>query len=436
MISKSMLKLTVSCAAVVVVSSCGETTRVGGVGGAGGSTSSVTSVNIGLPDRGSLKSQVTDIETKMNAYRLVVKSTGGGCTDPTDIDSVDVYAANPSISASLQQGCDYEMFLELGNKGSSSSSGSSGSSEKVTYDGKVKTYLDTNCIQCHSASQSNISNLTSWATVKDYTSEIYDRVAVKADMPKGKTPSAADKELMAEWKNGGYLEKAASSSQPSSSSAGSLSAVYYKNNAAEVISKAQIQGQASLKVKIRLQLQQAGRDIGLGTATIQQPSTGGSTPPTTVTEPTPPARPFTLTGERNLGLVDNTGKSLNLNDLVKGKALIIDFSTTNCGYCIQEAQRLNGDNSLQSKFDGTKCSYVTVTASKSDLSSWMQRFTGTYTATHSYGLASGSIMNAINNIFGSGSPGTPTFMVINSDGTVSSNQWSNRLDEKILSACQ
>lgn len=434
MIRKSMLKLTLSSVAVLLVVSCGETARVGGVGGAG-SSSSVTAVNIGLPDRGALKSQVADIESKMNAYRLVIKSTGGGCTNPTDVDTIDVYAANPSISASLQQGCDYELFLELGNKGSSGSTSPSGSPDKVTYEGKIKSYLDANCTSCHSAGQSGISDLTNWASVKNYTSQIYDRVAVKANMPKGAAPSAADKDLISEWKKGGYLEKAEASSTQSSS-AGSLSAVYYKNNSAQVISKSEIQGQAALKVKIKLQLQQAGRDIGLGTATIQQPATGGSTPPTNVTDVTPPAKPFTLTGERNLSLVDSSGKTLSLNDLVKGKTLIIDFSTTNCGYCIQEAQRLNGDTALQGKFDDSKCTFVTVTANKNDLSSWMQRFTGTYTATHSYALASGSIMKVINNVFGSQSPGTPTFMAISADGTVSSSQWSNRLDSKVLSACQ
>lgn len=425
MSSKTMLLLTV-CSAAFVVSACGNT-KVGV--GRGNSGSNVTAVSIGLPDRNTLKSQVPDIETKMNAYRLIVKPVGGNCISPTSIDTVDVYSANPKISASLQQGCDYELTLELGNRATSNSSGSGGS-EKVSYEGKVAQYLKDKCAACHAAGQSAVSDLTSWSSVKDRTSEIYDRVVVKGDMPKGTPASDSEKAMLAAWKDGGYLEKSGSNGLNSGTGANSLASVYYRNNTTRQITKEEIQGKSSYSAGVKVQLQQAGRDIGLGTSTIQQPDSGGSTPDT---------KPFQLTGDRNIALVDATGNEVALNDLIKGKTLILDFSSDTCTYCKDVARKLNSDTALQAKFDDKKCTIVTVTYNANDLADWNRRFEGTYAVKHSYGIKNGSgsiMMDKINNAFGTRSRGTPTFMAISSDGVVDESRWSNTLDNKILSACQ
>lgn len=428
MLSKSMLKLLTCATAIATITACGETTRVAGGTGGGSSSSDLTAVNISLPNREGLKTQVADIETKMNAYRLVIKSGGGGCVNPTSIDKVEAYSQNPVISASLQQGCDYELALELGNKGSTTTVPTA---DKVTYNGKIKTYLDDNCITCHSAGAA-ISNLTSWATVESRAQSIYNRVAEVADMPKGKTSSAADKAMLKSWKEGGFLEKAAAG-QTADIGAGTLAAIYYKNTTAHIIKKADIQGQASYKVSIKLQLQQAGRDIGLGAAS-EQPNSGGGVVPNPI--PTVQA-PFTLTGQRDIKLSnDPTGQAapVSINSLVKGKKLIIDFSTTNCGFCITQATELNNDKAEQAKFDDQKCTYITITQNAGDLQTWTSRFAGTYVAKTSYYVASQVAYSSLyKQIFASNSPGTPTFAVITEDG-VSKNH-ANDL-KSVMAECQ
>ena len=236
MSSKLMLKLLLSGVTVAGLTSCGNSNRI--AGGASGGSSDVTAVNITLPDRAVLKAQVADIETKMNAYRLVIKSNGGGCTNPTNIDKVDTFSKNPTLSASLQQGCDYELSLELGSK--SSTIVAPDTTEKVTYDSKIKAYLDRACVSCHSSSAQGLSDLTNFASVKTASSSIYDRVVVKGNMPKGTAPSAEDKEMITAWKNAGYLEKAEASQTVPGASTDKLAQVYYKNNTTHIINKAEV----------------------------------------------------------------------------------------------------------------------------------------------------------------------------------------------------
>lgn len=421
MSSKLMLKLILSGVTVAGLTSCGQSSRSAG-GNKGGNSSDVTAVNITLPDRGGLKAQVADIETKMNAYRLVIKSNGGGCSNPTNIDKVDSFSQNPTLSASLQQGCDYELSLELGSK--SGAIVAPIADDKVTYDSKVKAYMDRACISCHGAG-SGLSDLTNFASVKTASSSIYDRVVVKGNMPKGQAPSAEDKAMITAWKNAGFLEKTeASQAVPGASD--KLVQVYYKNNTTQIINKADIQGQATFKVNLKLQLQQAGRDIGLGTTSIQKPDAGGAIPE---------QKAFILTGDRNLQLSNGTG-TFALNDLAKGKKLIIDVSTTNCGYCITEARDLNKSTVMQGSMDDSKCSYVTITADKNDLTGWNGQFANTYVGKRSYYLApsaSGgkapSLTSVYRTIFPTTSPGTPTFIVISADGKV--DRFANGLSEVI-----
>ncbi len=422
MSSKLMLKLVLSAVAVAGLTSCGRSSRNTG-GANGGNSSDVTAVNITLPDRGVLKAQVADIETKMNAYRIVIKSNGGGCTNPTNIDKVDTFSQNPTLSASLRQGCDYELSLELGSK--SVTIVAPNADDKVTYDSKVKAYMERACVSCHSASAQGLSDLTNFVSVKTASSSIYDRVVVKGNMPKGQAPSDEDKAMITAWKNAGFLEKA-EASQVTPGLSDKLAQVYYKNNTTHIINKADIQGQATYKVNLKLQLQQGGRDIGLGISSIQKPDAGGAIPE---------QKAFTLTGVRNIQLSNDTG-TVALNDLVKGKKLVIDVSTTNCGYCITEARELNNSPSLQASMDDSKCSYVTIVSNKNDLSGWNGLFNNTYVGKKSYYLApatsggqSPSLTDVYRNIFPTTSPGTPTFIVISADGKV--DRFANGLKEVI-----
>ena len=60
--------------AVSVLSGCGNASLGKGPIFGSESGSETTEINIGLPDRSGLKDKVRDVETKMNAFRLVVKA--------------------------------------------------------------------------------------------------------------------------------------------------------------------------------------------------------------------------------------------------------------------------------------------------------------------------------------------------------------------------
>src|SRR5690606_35205105 len=165
----SGLRTTLMLLGVSAVVACGTAEdgvliNIGGGGGAA-SDSSLTSIDIGLPDRTGLKTQVADIETKMNGYRLQVTSTGAGCTT---IDGVKPYATKP-IATSLKQGCDHSLTLSLGNMsaGDTQTESPPPTDNKVTYEKDIKPLVDANCATsgCHNGS-SALSDQRSFAGLK------------------------------------------------------------------------------------------------------------------------------------------------------------------------------------------------------------------------------------------------------------------------------
>ena len=182
------------------------------VGSEAGADSGLTSIDIGLPDRSSLKDQVADIETKMDGYRLVVASSGTGCTN---IDEVKPYATK-TIAASLKQGCDYKLTLSLGNLGASAGSGAVA---RVSYEKDMKPLVVANCATsgCHNGSNS-LSDLRTFAGLQRVGTSAVGHVRA-GTMPKGGSLTAAEKKLFADWQKDGFLEKApAASSQAASGS--------------------------------------------------------------------------------------------------------------------------------------------------------------------------------------------------------------------------
>jgi len=92
-----------------------------GIGGmdAGGS-SGLTAISVGLPDRTPMRAQVADIDTRMNAFHLVIKPVDAACPGATNLDQISEYSATASLNASLRQGCDYTLSLALGSRDATS----------------------------------------------------------------------------------------------------------------------------------------------------------------------------------------------------------------------------------------------------------------------------------------------------------------------------
>lgn len=92
-----------------------SSTRVGG----GGAISNSTAVNVGLPDRNTLRQDVSNIDQLMNGYLLKITPAAQDCASPTQLNELGDYASSVSVNAKLMRGCDYDVSLSLGQKNSS-----------------------------------------------------------------------------------------------------------------------------------------------------------------------------------------------------------------------------------------------------------------------------------------------------------------------------
>lgn len=411
--------------ALLLLAACSDKTTSGPIAGAG---SSVTSVNIGLPDRGSLKTQVADIETKMNAFQLVITPVDATCVGATSVNQVSDYAATTSVNASLKQGCDYDVTLMLGQK--SVAAQPTQPSNLVTYNSQVKAIIDVNCAaSCHKMGGTMQQvDLSSYAGAQRYSARIQARVA-DGTMP-SRGLAAADRATIKSWVDGGSLEKDASSAGSSSSTGaptGALAATYYKNNTPLRIAKADIAGKSSFAADLRVQLQEAGRLIGL--TQVAAPSGGGSIPNNGASNGSinPPVQPLpaqpavSIPAGRDFDLVDADGKSAKLSSLFKGKYMLLDFSASNCGYCIQRAGEMEQNTALQQQLDGNKCGHATFVP-KGDLTDWFDATGGksNFTGKHSYELTTARI-GTIAEAFEINFIGTPTFILIDATGRMIAN---------------
>ncbi len=232
---------------VILLSSCSSPRN------ADEAQSETTSVDMNLPDRGGLNQAVADIEVKMNAYRLVIAPADKNCANATSLDQFDAYVNSAKISASLVQGCDYDLTLTLGHRPTDLDQ----PAPVVSYEGKIKSLIEKSCLQCHSAGgdQPLLATFDDLQAVSDL---VADRVK-KGKMPLGSTLSAEDKALVADWQKGEFAEKDVAPVDQTK-----LSETYYKNDQALRVTKEQIQGQASLRVSLPLKLQADGVAIGLG----------------------------------------------------------------------------------------------------------------------------------------------------------------------------
>lgn len=407
---------------ILAVAGCGSSGRIDG--GGGGSGSELTAINIALPDRNNLKNQVADIETKMNGYHFVVTPVDGACAGATKVDELADYKNAATLGASLKQGCDYDVVLSLGNKAAGGGQVQPPPPQNAapSYEGKIKSIIDSKCISCHPGSRT--SDLRTFAGAKQFGADSARRVA-SGGMPMGSTMSQADKDAFKAWADAGFPEKdqqATTPSQPPIAPAGKLTAVYYKNNTLLRIRKEDIAGKAEYKVTLPLQLQEGGRTIGLGSANAN-PNTGGGQQvqpqPSQPQQPQPPAQPpVNLSGEKDFDVKDAAGQSAKISKHFKGQYMLIDFSASNCGYCRQRAGEMNRDTNLQKLLSGEKCSHATVVPAN-DLEAWFDATGGdsVFTSKHAYAANTGNL-GRLAKAFGINFIGTPTFLLIDAQGKV------------------
>jgi hypothetical protein len=250
-----------------MLGACGSSP--GTSGSAPGAGAQLTAVSIDMPERGTLKSMVADIETKMNGYELVIAPVDAACAGATKLDATDSYQA-VKLTASLQQGCDYDLTLSLGNLAASVTTLAL-TDAAPSYEGKIKAILDHSCATsgCHVAGKS-ISDLSTYAGAKADATQVNTYVA-KGLMPSSGGLPQDQRDAIAAWVAGGVLEKdvapstatVTTGSSSTTVSVTKLGQVYYRNNTALRIKKEDIAGKAVYSAKVALQLQADGKLIGL-----------------------------------------------------------------------------------------------------------------------------------------------------------------------------
>jgi hypothetical protein len=352
--SGTLLYAALTFAGLTLILTC-KGDRLGrGVGGGSGDVSDLTSINIGLPDRERIKGRVTDLDSYLNAYQLTIKPVVGSCVNGARIDQVGNYTANPVLSTSIQQGCDYLVTLRLGKK------------------------------------KTDAPN-----------------TSVRPSPVVSPTPSPSN----------------------AADSGAKLQEVYYQNNLPLNIKKSEIQNKASYRAKINLQLQPAGKLIGLSDGT--PPGQGTPTP-----EVSPPPNPDqTIQGEvqipadRDYELKSESGASSTLSKLFKGKYLLLGFVSSLCESSNQadlapctnserSAASINGSQATQALFADEKCSLVFI-ADGTGLTNWLEKvgllsFSGTRSFESNDGSSVETMLRQLAGYFNS----TPTFVFLNPTGSV------------------
>lgn len=116
-----------------------------------------------------------------------------------------------------------------------------------------------------------------------------------------------------------------------------------------------------------------------------------------------------LTDAQNAGL----GQNKKLSDVFTTKYVLIDFSQSSCGYCIDLSKGINQDSGKQAMFSGDKCKLVTVVP-RGDLGRWKRAIGGGFVGDNSYELQIG--MTTWARSFKFSLRGTPSTILVDRKG--------------------
>jgi hypothetical protein len=132
----------------------------------------------------------------------------------------------------------------------------------VTYENSVKSVLDQGCATSNCHDGKIPPALNGWDVVKVSAQRILVRAAKDKTMPPGVPLKDADLEILKSWEKDGFKEKVEGTTEADVD--GPLESIYYQNNEPLTIKRTDIEGKAEFKAALKLNLQDAGRAIGLG----------------------------------------------------------------------------------------------------------------------------------------------------------------------------
>jgi hypothetical protein len=175
----------------------------------------------------------------------------------------------------------------------------------------------------------------------------------------------------------------------------SLSAVFFHNEPALSVAKADIQGKASYQANIVLK------------AFSGQPGVPGN-----------PLVPAPFPADKDVSFMDANGSMTSLSQVFKGEYILLDFSQPGCGACVQMAEEHAADAEFIRAFasEGSKCSMATVVP-QSQRSGWQSIFQASSPLGRFAVFPAGGFSD-VTSKFGERITATPTFMLIDRRGNV------------------
>ena len=134
--------------------------RVPVVGEGEGIARKFIKMQITLPSRAPLESQVPNITTEMNGYFLRLVSTGDNCETPYETEQIGNYRDSDTIFSQLKQNCDHKMYMSFGKRNTSKPGQLTST---ITYNDRIRGIMVNHCVRCHVPGQrSPTKTFDSW----------------------------------------------------------------------------------------------------------------------------------------------------------------------------------------------------------------------------------------------------------------------------------
>lgn len=200
-----------SVAALVLLTACGyqkksESNPAPQPGSSDATPEQVVAVGLALPDRNIVVPEVAEAFGKINSYALRIWPTDPACPKGSRLDQAGTYPELNQVDISLVRGCDYEAVIDLGYDDGTAvpDPKPEPDAKHATYATDIKPILDVACISCHGPNGSRAqTDLTSYATVKNFADKVVTRV-LDGTMPPSGPLSDTAKEVFTAWRNDGY----------------------------------------------------------------------------------------------------------------------------------------------------------------------------------------------------------------------------------------